>query len=101
MLRLTFLLVLLPALFGISENVSAQSQSQVDGLETISRPQLESATLKDLLDPSNAVDDDDLDLDEDEIDEDEIDEDELDALRAEEDSELETESGDLKARAFD
>ena len=91
MLRLTFLLVLLPALFGISENVSAQSQSQMDGLETISRPQLESATLKDLLDPSNAADDDDLDLDEDEIDEDE-----LDALRAEEDSELETESGDLK-----
>ena len=59
MLRLTFLLVLLSALFGISENAQAQSQSRLDEIEPIGRPQLEALSEDELdpMDPSNEFDD--------------------------------------------
>ena len=86
MLRLTCLLVLLPALIGISTNALAQSESRQDEIESIARPQLEPANVEDLLDPKNAIDDD----------EDE-DDGEIEPSRDEgEEPEMDSESGDLK-----
>jgi len=97
MLRLPFLLVLLmSALFGISEKAHGQALSLLDDIEPIARPQLEAPAedmddpdvedpdALDPLDPSNEIDDDDDETEDDlSIDEDD-------------DLDLETESGNLK-----
>ena len=70
MLRFTFLLALLTALFSISGNVLAQSQTRLREIEPIKRPQLErpqfespSEDVLDPMDPDNEVDEDESTLD--------------------------------------
>ena len=70
MLRFTFLLALLTALFSISGNVLAQSQTRLREIEPIKRPQLErpqfespSEDVLDPMDPDNEVDEDESKLD--------------------------------------
>ena len=85
MLRLTFLLVLLSALFGISENAQAQSQTRLDNIEPIGRPQLEapSEDVLDPMDPSNETDD-------------QGDQDDDPSRDRDPDSDLDTENGELE-----